>query len=140
METLRQEMDAIFGGLNQGQEEKMAFLPGIGTRRFPRINLTEDSDNFYLSALVPGIDAKELDINLTGNTLSISGERKAEELKEVHWQRQERGQGKFMRTIELPLDVDTTKISADYTDGVLHVVMPKAETAKPKRISIKTQK
>lgn len=137
METLRREMDAIFGGLAAEQDERMAFLPGIGTRRYPRINLSEDRENFYLAALLPGVDGKSLDINLTGNTLTLSGERRPENLQNARWQRQERGHGKFMRTIELPLDVDTEKIDAEYADGVLKVVMPKSEAAKPKRISIK---
>lgn len=140
METLRREMDTIFGGLAQEQDERLAFLPGIGTRRFPRINLSEDADNFYLSALIPGIDAKTLDINLTGTTLTLNGERKVEDPAEARWQRHERGHGKFSRAIELPVEVDTNKITAEYTDGVLHVLMPKAEAAKPKRISITSNK
>ncbi len=140
METLRREMDAIFGNLAQEQDERMAFLPGIGTRRYPRINLREDADNFYLAALLPGIEAKSLDINLTGSTLTLSGERLGEDPQEARWQRQERGHGKFMRAIELPLDVDTDKIAAEYADGVLRILLPKADTVKPKRISIKTGK
>ncbi len=140
METLRREMDAIFGNLTQEQDERMAFLPGIGTRRYPRINLSEDADNFYLAALLPGVDAKTLDINLTGSTLTLSGERVSDEPEKARWQRQERGHGRFMRAIELPLDVDTNKISAEYVDGVLRILLPKAETVKPKRISIKTGK
>jgi HSP20 family protein len=138
METLRREMDAIFGGLVQEQDEAMAFLPGLGTRRYPRLNLNEDADNYYLAALVPGIEVESLEINLTGMTLTLSGERHAEETEGALWQRRERGHGKFMRAIELPLEVDTAKISAEYDDGVLRVLLPKAEAARPKRISIKT--
>ncbi|WP_026362431.1 Hsp20/alpha crystallin family protein [Geopsychrobacter electrodiphilus] len=137
MDNLRREMDTIFGGLPLENEEHSAFLPGIGTRRFPRLNLSEDANSFYLAALIPGVDAKSLDISLTGSTLSISGERLVEKLEGAHWQRQERGHGKFVRTLELPLDVDNDKIGAEYVDGVLRVILPKAESAKPKRISIK---
>jgi HSP20 family protein len=137
LETLRREMNAIFGGSAQDQDNSVAFLPGIGTRRYPRVNLTEDADNYYLSALIPGVDAESLDINLTGNTLTLSGERNLEEHKGVRWQRQERGHGKFMRAIELPLEVESGSINAEYKDGMLHIQLPKAETAKPKRISIK---
>ncbi|MCF6179134.1 MAG: Hsp20/alpha crystallin family protein [Geopsychrobacter sp.] len=140
METLRREMDAIFGGLTREQDEQTAFMPGIGTRRFPRLNLNADSDNFYLTALLPGVESKTLEINLTGNTLALSGERIADPIEGAHWQRQERGQGKFMRAIELPLDVATDKISAEYADGVLCVTLPKAEAVKPKRIAIKAAK
>jgi len=137
METLRREMDAIFGALAQDQETSVAFLPGIGTRRYPRINLNEDADNYYLAASLPGIEVQSLDINLTGNTLALSGERKIEEHEGARWQRQERGCGKFMRTLELPLEVNAGKISAEYRDGMLQVLLPKAESAKPKRISVK---
>jgi HSP20 family protein len=140
METLRREMSSIFGGQAQEQETAMSFLPGIGTRRYPRVNLSEDVDNFYLSALVPGVDAASLDINLTGSSLTLSGERQIEEPEGARWQRQERGRGKFMRVIELPLEVESGKISAEYADGVLQILLPKAETAKPKRISIKLGK
>ena len=140
METLRREMNTIFGGQSQEQESAASFLPGIGTRRYPRVNLSEDADNFYLAAQVPGVDAASLDINLTGNSLTLSGERQIEEPEGARWQRQERGRGKFMRVIELPLEVESDKISAEYVDGVLQILLPKAETAKPKRISVKLSK
>lgn len=139
MENLRHEMDTIFGGMLQEQSDRSAFLPGIGTRRYPRINLSEDQNSYYLSALLPGIDAKALDINLTGNTLTLSGERVAESTEKARWQRQERGHGKFMRAIELPLEVEAGKITAEYVDGVLRIELPKAEAAKPKQISVKVK-
>ncbi len=140
METLRREMNAILGGESQEQDAAVAFLPGIGTRRYPRINLSEDVDNFYLAALLPGVDSDSLDINLTGSSLTISGERQVEEPENARWQRQERGRGKFMRVLELPLEVDSGKINAEYVDGMLQIVLPKAEAVKPKRISVKLSK
>ena len=140
MESLRREMNAILGGSVQEQDASVAFLPGIGTRRYPRVNLSEDVDNFYLVALVPGVEPDSLDINLTGSSLTLSGERKIEEPEAARWQRQERGRGKFMRAIELPLEVEAEKISAEYVDGMLRILLPKAETSKPKRISIKLAK
>ncbi len=136
MEALRREMNDIFGGLTQEQDTSGAFLSGIGTRRYPRINLNEDADNYYMTALLPGIDTASLDINLTGNSLTLSGERHIEEPDGARWQRQERGQGKFMRVIELPLEVESGKISAEYAEGILQILLPKTETAKPKRINI----
>lgn len=137
MENFRNEMDAIFGGLAQNVDS--TFLPGIGARRYPRINLSEDHDNYYLSALLPGIDVKSLDINLTGSTLTLSGQRMANSPESARWQRQERGHGKFMRAIELPNEVDAKKISAEYENGVLQIRLPKAEVAKPKQISVKVK-
>jgi HSP20 family protein len=136
LETLRREMNSIFGGVTPEQDASVAFLPGIGTRRYPRVNLSEDTDNFYIDALIPGVEPDSLDINLTGRSLTLSGERLIEEPEGARWQRQERGRGKFMRALELPLDVESDKISAEYVDGMLRILLPKAETAKPKRISI----
>lgn len=137
MDALRREMDHLFGDLTKEQDQRLAFLPGIGTRRYPRINLREDGDNFYLDALLPGVDSKNLEINLTGNTLTLSGERVEDNLEGARWQRQERGHGKFLRTLELPLDIQADHISAEYKDGVLRVVLPKAEAVKPRQISVK---
>ena len=136
MDTLRKEMDELFRGLGSGSIET-AFLPGVGTQRFPRINLGEDQDHYILEALLPGVDEKDLELSITGNTLTLSGERAEEKAVEGQtWHRRERGFGKFLRTIELPSDIDGKKVSAEYKNGVLTVVLAKAESAKPQKISI----
>lgn len=139
MESLRREMDAIFAGPVQRTVAHRTLPAGHSHRHAPRINLSEDADNFYLSALLPGVEAESLDISLVGNSLTLSGDRCDEELKDARWQRQERNRGKFARRIELPLDVEAENISAEYLDGVLRILIPKAEAVKPKRISIKTK-
>jgi len=138
MENLRREMDQLFNSTGTGALNESAFLPGLGTRRYPRINVREDADNYYLEALLPGVDGKHLDMNVVGSTLTLAGERA--ELDDNHgktWHRRERGAGKFLRSIELPGEVDSAKVSAEYRHGVLKVVMPKTEAAKPKRIDVK---
>jgi len=105
---------------------------------FPLMNVTEDSDNYYLRAELPGIKAEDLDISVTGDTLSIAGERKIEtENENAKYHRSEREAGKFSRIITLPGQIDTGKVEAGSADGILTVVMPKAEIAKPKQISVK---
>jgi HSP20 family protein len=137
MDHFRKEMDELFRGLGNEPVES-AFLPGVGTKRFPRINLGEDADNLFLEALLPGIDEKEIDLSITGNTLTLSGERQPEFVTggDQTWHRRERGFGKFMRTIELPAEIDTKAVTAEYRNGILKVSLGKAEAAKPKRISI----
>jgi HSP20 family protein len=105
---------------------------------FPLINATEDRENYYIRAELPGIKAEELDISVTGNSLSLSGERKipAEDEK-VKYHRREREAGQFSRMITLPSQIDSTKVEARCADGILTVVLPKAESAKPKQISVK---
>jgi HSP20 family protein len=105
---------------------------------FPLTNITEDKDHFYVRAELPGIKGKDIEISLTGTTLSLTGERKiATENEKVKYHRRERESGTFRRAIKLPVAIDTEKVTAKCTDGVLTVVLPKAEAAKPKQIPIK---
>ena len=105
---------------------------------FPLTNITEDKDNFYLRAELPGIKAADLEISATANSLSISGERKIpEENAKVQYHRREREAGTFRRMIKLHTQIDTSKVEAKSTDGVLTVILPKAEAVKPKKIAIK---
>lgn len=132
MDMLRREFDQIFRGTG-----RHGFLPGIGAGEYPRINLSADDNNYYLEALVPGIDPKDIDLNLMQGTLTLSGERKADESNGRTWHRHERGAGKFMRTIELPDAVDSSKVEAEYRNGVLLITLPKPQSEKPKKISVK---
>ena len=105
---------------------------------FPLTNITEDKDNYYVRAELPGIKADELDISVTADSLSISGERKIPAAKEnARYHRREREAGKFSRMVSLPSQVDLEKVEARSTNGVLTVVLPKAEVAKPKQIAVK---
>jgi len=133
MDMLRREIDQVFRGVNRNQ----SFLPGIGAGEYPRINLSEDDSHYYLEALVPGINPEDLDLNLMRGTLTLTGERKENEENGRTWHRHERGAGKFMRTIELPDSIDSSKVEAEYRNGVLLVKMPKPQSEKPKRISVR---
>jgi len=137
MESLRREMDNTFGHFGVGRLLSPTFLPGIGTGDYPRINLSEDEGNFYLEAMAPGINPKDLNLNVMQNTLTLSGERKEEQEKKQTWHRHERGAGKFMRTVELGTAIDSEKTDAEYRNGMLFITLPKAESAKPKRIEIR---
>jgi len=133
LDRMRREMDRLTEGLSRGVfRESMA---GV----FPLMNLTEDMENFYVRAELPGIKSDELDISVTGDTLSLSGERKipAEDEK-ARYHRREREAGKFSRIITLPVNVNTAKAEAHCVDGILTVVLPKEEKAKPKQITVKT--
>jgi len=137
MDHLRREMDHLFRGAGLGPQEEAAFLPGVGTRRFPRLNVGEDADNYYLEALLPGIDTDKLEMNVVGNSLTLAGERAEIDSNQAKtWHRHERGAGAFLRSLELPMEIAAEKVSAEYKDGVLRVVMPKSEAAKPKRIAV----
>lgn len=93
-----------------------------------------------MKAEIPGLDAKDLDLSLSGGSLVIKGEKKQEkEEKEENYHFIERSYGSFVRTIPLPKEVKHDKITASYKDGVLRVVLPKSEEAKTKELKIKVQ-
>jgi len=133
LERLKRQMDllseGVFGGEFRG--------PSAGV--FPLMNVTEDKDNYYVRAELPGIKSEELDISATGDTLSIAGERKIyEEKGDIKYHRREREAGKFSRIVNLPSQINTAKVEAKCVDGLLSIVMPKAETAKQKQIVVKS--
>lgn len=139
MENLRREFDQAFQGSGFNRLLDPAFMPGLGARRYPRINLREDQDHLYVDALLPGVEPKELEMTVLRGTLTLAGERKAVDGEKVAetWHRRERGIGKFLRTVELPVEVDVDRIEAGYKNGLLTVTLPKAEAAKPKKIAVK---
>lgn len=136
MESLRREIDNAFRGFGTGNFLQPSFLPGISLIKSPQINMTQDEDNFYAEILVPGIDSKDLELTVMKGVLTISGERK-EALENKTWHRRERGHGKFMRTLDLNCEVDTNNVTAKYENGVLFVTLPKHESSKPKKVSVK---
>ncbi|WP_305046761.1 Hsp20/alpha crystallin family protein [Geoalkalibacter sp.] len=137
MDMLRREVDEAFRSFGMGQLLGPAFIPGIGTGDYPRINLSEDNDAFYVEALVPGLEPQDIELSVMQGTLTLSGERKEGATNQRTWHRRERGTGKFLRTIELPAAVDSEKVGAEYRNGVLAITLPKAEAMKPKKISVR---
>lgn len=105
---------------------------------FPLVNITEGTDHFFIRAEIPGMESKQIDISATSRSLTITGERIIiSEGKGVKYHRREREGGTFNRVIAMPGDIQTDKIVAEYTNGVLVITIPKAEAAIPKRIMIK---
>lgn len=141
METLRREIDRAFEGFGSKQSglPQVAFLPGAGPRRYPLVNLLEEKDNIYIEALTPGVDPQSLNITVLDNRLTLTGEKSRipTEVKPEAFHRSERASGKFVRTIELPVAVNEAEIQAEYKNGILIVILPKAEKAKPKQIDVK---
>lgn len=133
LERMRRQMDFLSEGLTRGLWSR----PAAGV--FPLMNVTEDKESYYVRAELPGLKADDLDISVTGDTLSIGGERKlAAEDESARYHRREREAGRFSRIVSLPGRIDTGEVEARCTDGVLTVVLPKAEEAKPKQITVKT--
>jgi HSP20 family protein len=140
LETLRREIDNVFNETDSRREPffRPAFLPGSAARRYPLINLYTDKEAMYVEALAPGVDPDTLTVSVVGNTLSIAGEkgRVAGDVTPEAFHRSERATGKFVRHIELPVEVDENNVQADYTHGLLTVTLPKTAKAKPKQIAV----
>ncbi|MBN2143443.1 MAG: Hsp20/alpha crystallin family protein [Candidatus Aureabacteria bacterium] len=110
---------------------------GSESETYPALNLWSDNQQAIVTAEIPGIDTKDLNITVNNSLLTLEGEKKEEDLgKDAVYHRSERGTGKFSRTIRLPFEADEGKISAAYTNGVLKITIPRAEASKPRKIEI----
>ena len=132
---LRSEMDRLWDDY---------FGPGRRALRpmeedwMPAVDVSETGDKITIKAEVPGMEAKDIEIAMVGDTLTIKGEKKLErEEKEENYHTVERSYGSFTRAMKLPATVDADKVEASYKNGVLTVVLPKKEEVKPKAIEIK---
>ena len=139
------ESASDFDRLRQGMEWLLDSFgspsPGFTSRVFPSINVTEDKDYYYLRAELPGLRSEELDISVVGNQVSIRGERKIPvEKGEFNYHRREREDGGFRRTISLPMEIDSDKVSAEMKKGILKVTLSKHEKTKPRKIQITANK
>ena len=135
LSSLREEIfDRLFEApLSRLSEATQPFLSGW----LPAVDLFQDKDNLTVRAELPGMKREEIDISLHDGVLALSGERKAEEKSEGREScRSERFLGRFHRTLALPFQVNATNAKATYKDGILTVVLPKAEEAKPKQIAV----
>ena len=103
----------------------------------PPVDIYEDEHTITLKLEVPGIDEKDIDVRVEGNTLTVHGERKIEkEEKEENFRRVERQYGRFTRSFTLPSSVDPAQVSANYDKGVLKINLAKKAEAKPKQIKV----
>jgi HSP20 family protein len=127
---------APFGRLVSGFEQSLAAANFI-----PAVDIYEDEHNVTLTAELPGIEEKDLEISLENGVLTLSGERKMEhEEKQDNFQRIERSYGRFSRSFTLPPTVDPESAKAEFNNGVLRITLAKREEAKPKQIRIETGK
>ena len=129
---LRQEVNQLFNLFSPGTDP-------FFSRVYPAINLTEEGNNLYVRAELPGVNPESLDISVVEGKLIIRGEREIEEENQkTSYHRREREAGFFRRTIALPIKVDLAKVSASMKNGVLTITLPKSEEAIPRKISVKT--
>lgn len=132
--SLRQEFDDLIARFWDGEAEKNWFAGSFA----PSIDLVEADNAFELRMDIPGMDAKDIDVQVHGNTVTVSGQRKEEkEEKGKTYHRVERRNGSFSRTLSLPCNVNDDEVAADYVKGVLTVKLPKSEDARSKKVAVK---
>jgi HSP20 family protein len=114
------------------------FLGAPAARRWvPALDFAETPDAYVVHVEVPGVDPKDVEISIEDGRLEISGEKSAEQSEEHQgWFRVERSHGAFRRAVELPGAVDTGKVKAEASNGVLTITLPKHEEAKARKISV----
>jgi HSP20 family protein len=106
----------------------------------PAVNLGEDADHLYVEAIVPGATQESLELRVEDGVLRVSGEKQARSGEDVQrWHQRERASGKFGFSLRLPVQVNIDAITAEYTNGILQVTLPKAEAAKPKSITVQVK-
>lgn len=132
----------LFDELNKLHREVARVFDEVSTSRgnLPAVNILMSQDELKITSLIPGVEKENLDIQISGDLLQISGEiteDKNAKKESISYHRKERFTGKFSRTIELPYAVASDKANAELKNGVLTVTLPIAEKEKPKKIGIK---
>lgn len=132
--TLRNSMDRLWSRMTAENEPALANWA-------PTSDVVETKDEIVIKAELPGLDEKDVNVEIENGVLTIKGERNAEqETDEKGYRRIERAYGSFLRTFTLPTNVEAEKISATFTNGLLEVHMPKKEGAKPRTIKVEVKK
>jgi len=128
MDRLQREMNRVF---DQALETRS------NPSGYPAVNIYAAENGLVLHAELPGFQAENLDISINGETLTLSGERFAESIpEEAHYHRQERGIGKFSRTIKLPYTIEADQVQAELKNGLLTLTLPRAKTDLPRKIAV----
>jgi HSP20 family protein len=135
LSAMQDRINRIFGDVYSRKGDDDIMLRGDW---IPPVDIYEnDRGEIVMKAELPGLNKEDIDIRVENNTLTIRGERKRQaEVKEEHYHRVERVYGVFSRSFALPATLDASRVAADYKDGVLSVVLPVREEAKPRQIQV----
>jgi HSP20 family protein len=132
--TMKDDLDRLFDRFWEGNFPQ---IPAMGDWT-PALDVSETKDAIVVKAEVPGMDAKDIELSLLGDVLTLKGEKKQEkEEKDEHYYRVERSYGAFARAVRLPASVDGSKVTASFKNGLLTVTLPKAPAARGATIPIK---
>ncbi|HYE20565.1 MAG TPA: Hsp20/alpha crystallin family protein [Tepidisphaeraceae bacterium] len=129
---LQDEMNQMFESVFEDAPSLRGYAAG-----YPGVNLWEAGDAAYVEAELPGLGMEDIEVLVTGNEVTINGERKIAEPENAAYHRRERAAGRFSRVLTLPWEIDAEKVQATLHDGVLTVTLPKCESCKPRKIEVK---
>lgn len=132
LERAREEMDRLFDTLSDASGGPV--WSGVT----PLLNVTQDDERYYIRAAIPGVRPNDLSISALGSRVTLSGKRESlvpESGASFH--RQERGEVRFSRAIELPTEADASRAEAHYADGIVTITLPRAESARPRQVPVK---
>jgi HSP20 family protein len=133
---LRDEINRLF---NVSLTKGTGATPGAVTWA-PAVDIVEEKGEYIVKAELPGLTKDDIDISVQGNIVTIKGEKKQEkEVKEGSYYSLERSFGRFERSFELGAEIDASKVKATFKDGVLELVLPQSESAKPKQIKVEVK-
>jgi HSP20 family protein len=141
LDRLQNEVNRLFEGYNSAPSEARsagtAGSPYAGRMWSPSVDVAENENEIVLYAELPGLKQEDIDIELTGDTLTLRGERKFEnEDRRDNFVRVERSYGRFQRSFTLGIPVQGDKVTASYRDGILEVHLPKSEETKPRKVQV----
>lgn len=133
LDGFRHSLDRLFGDYQNGLGDTWP----LSQRAFPALNVWDDGQRLCAEAEVPGFKMDDLEVSVMGSQLTVKGRREFQKEEGTSFHRRERYAGEFTRSLTLPTDVDPEKVEASLKDGVLTVVMPKAEAARTRKIAVK---
>lgn len=131
MDRLQRDMNQLFEPYSPS---RLRPAPG-----YPALNVWANPDGLMITAEVPGVNSDDMEITVVGETLTLSGVRNPDNIEEgARYHRQERGYGKFARSITLPFTIDAGKVEAAFKNGVLTITLPRSEADKPRKIAVQS--
>jgi HSP20 family protein len=135
--SMQREINRMFDDFFRSDTDEASLLESEWK---PAVDITEEENAYVAKVEIPGVEKEDVKITLQDNVLTIRGEKKAEKkTKDASMHRVERYYGSFQRSFSLPTSVRSDAVGAEYKDGILTVVMPKAEVTKPKQIEVKVK-
>ncbi len=136
LNKLCDEMDSFLDAIVSKSPFDLS-LPSVCKRAFPAVNVWQDDNRLIIETEVPGFAMSDIEVQLIDNTLTIQGCRSESQSENIDYVRRERAVGGFSRELRLPVEVDTEKVEASLSNGVLTITLPKAPSVMPKKIEIK---